>query len=67
MDKYTWKPGNIKISPVKSIPDNLKPVVKNAPKGDQAKLATYLLDKVSKNVITSDEVIFLLHANVFAL
>lgn len=67
MDKYVWEPGDIKIDPIKSIPDNLKPIVKNAPKGDQAKLATYLLDKISKNVITSDEVVFLLHADVFTL
>ena len=66
-DKYTWRPGNIKKSPVKSIPNNLKPIVKDAPKDNQVKLATYLLDKVDKKEITSDEVIFLLQADVFTL
>lgn len=57
-------PDEIQVSEGISIPKNLEPIVANAPKDDQA-AAKYLQDLVANQIITIDEVGFLLDSGAF--
>lgn len=64
--KFTWEGiSDIKISKEISIPNNLKSVVQKAPK-ERKEIPAYLQNLRKQNVISSDEVTFLIASGVFA-
>jgi len=58
-DKFITASGEIESTGL-SIPNSLKSVVTNAPKGDQASIENYLSNLVRTGKITTDEATFLI-------
>lgn len=61
--RYDWSTDDFEVSPKIELPDNLIPIVKNAP-GDSKLMGKYLQDLVNAETITLDEVGFLLDSGV---
>lgn len=65
-DKFSWQSEeDIEFEKSVSIPNNLQEIVNNAPSGDQEK-AKYLQSLLEDEVITIDEVNFLIDSGVLA-
>lgn len=59
-DKFTWAEGDLTFTGETYIPKNLRPIIDNIPKDDEAALA-YLQGKVRDKTITLDEFRFILN------